>query len=157
MYLILFLIFDFELSRHHGEGNHTLQERRESKAKRASTPRPRTWDLLNAMNRGPSEDRGRTTTFKKKGMQRTTRAESSGTCKMMLYNVRIDLNYMAPLGATMANPAGGAGEGRGHVKGIPTAGSFRLNLIRKRYAAAQIGPVAKKKGADRASRITEKT
>ena len=110
------------------------------------------------MNRGPSEDRGRTTTFKKKGMQRTTRAESSGTCKMILYNVRIDLNYlsrclgrkrdmgawaamqsiMAPLGATMANPAGGAGEGRGHVKGIPTAGSFRLNLIGKRYAAARL-------------------
>ena len=86
---------EVELSRHHGEGNHTLQERRESKAKRASTPRPRTWDLLNAMNRGPSEYRGRTTTFKKKGMQRTTRAESSGTCKMMLYNVRIDLNYLS--------------------------------------------------------------
>lgn len=47
------------------------------------------------MNRGPSEDRGRTTTFKKKGMQRTTRAESSGTCKMILYNVRIDLNYLS--------------------------------------------------------------
>ena len=28
-------------------------------------------------------------------MQRTTRAESSGTCKMMLYNVRIDLNYLS--------------------------------------------------------------
>ena len=47
------------------------------------------------MNRGPSEDRGRTTTFKKKGMQRTTRAESSGACKMILYNVRIDLNYLS--------------------------------------------------------------
>ena len=113
---------------------------------------------LERHERGPSEDRGRTTTFKKKGMQRRTRAESSGTCKMILYNVRIDLNYlsrclgrkrdmgawaamqsiMAPLGATMANPAGGAGEGRGHVKGIPTAGSFRLNLIGKRYAAARL-------------------
>ena len=28
-------------------------------------------------------------------MQRTTRAESSGTCKMILYNVRIDLNYLS--------------------------------------------------------------
>ena len=28
-------------------------------------------------------------------MQRTTRAESSGTCKIIMYNVRIDLNYLS--------------------------------------------------------------